>query len=143
MVAVNHYGGGAVVNTYPWGHYDCVVDVAGGVGGFMADVMRKVPGLSKGVVFDLASNINRAKEVRRAGVAWVGIAVGLGVVVFEHALGQNAVRVDLASNIDRAKEVRSGGLDQLLVQHRTVSGGVPPHAPVCVKQPAVLQACVG
>jgi hypothetical protein len=69
MVAVNHYGGSAVVNTYPWGHFDCVVDVAGGVGGFMADVMRKVPGLSKGVVFDLASNINRAKEVRHPGMA--------------------------------------------------------------------------
>lgn len=63
MVAVNHFGGSAVVHTYPWGHHDCVIDVAGGVGGFMVDVLRKVPGLKKGVVFDLASNIERAKEV--------------------------------------------------------------------------------
>lgn len=63
MLAVNHFGGSAVVNTYSWGQFDCVVDVAGGVGGFMADLMTKVPQLKHGVVFDLAQNIQRAKKV--------------------------------------------------------------------------------
>lgn len=63
MLAVNHYGGSAVVNTYSWGQFDCVVDVAGGVGGFMADLMTKVPQLKHGVVFDLAQNIQRAKKL--------------------------------------------------------------------------------
>lgn len=66
MMAVNHYGGSAVVHTYGWGQFDCMVDIAGGVGGFIADVMTKVPSLKQGVVFDLASNINRAKEVSRS-----------------------------------------------------------------------------
>jgi len=77
MLAVNHYGGSAVVNTYSWGQFDCVVDVAGGVGGFMADLMTKVPQLKHGVVFDLAQNIQRAKKVCVSCPACINMASAL------------------------------------------------------------------
>lgn len=63
MVQDNHFGGSAVVNTVAWGQYSRVIDVAGGVGGFMAELMHRVPGLKQGVVFDLPGNIDRAKKV--------------------------------------------------------------------------------
>jgi hypothetical protein len=68
MVAVNHFGGSAVVNTYPWGQYDCVVDVAGGVGGFMADLLATHTGLKQGLVLDLPSNISRAQQVGKCRI---------------------------------------------------------------------------
>jgi hypothetical protein len=63
MLAVNHFGGSAVVHTYPWGQYDCVVDVAGGVGAFLAELLATHSGLRQGVVLDLPSNINRTQQV--------------------------------------------------------------------------------
>lgn len=62
MHEVNQFGGAAVALNYPWSNFDCVVDVAGGVGGFLADILRNNPRLN-GVLFDQPAPIGRAKMV--------------------------------------------------------------------------------
>lgn len=65
MVTANHFAGTVVAHSYPWERFDCVTDVAGGVGGLLLDVLQlSAPGKpTKGVLFDLPSNIHRAKQV--------------------------------------------------------------------------------
>lgn len=48
---------------YPFGQFDTLIDVAGGLGGFTADVLAVHTKL-KGIVLDQAQQIKRAKEVR-------------------------------------------------------------------------------
>lgn len=68
MVTANHFAGTAVAHSYPWGQFDCVIDVAGGVGGLLLDVLQlPTPAPTKGVLFDLPSNIHRAKQIWSEG----------------------------------------------------------------------------
>lgn len=62
MHNVNQIGGTAVAAVYPWRKLDCVIDVAGGVGGFMADILQANSKL-QGVVFDQPGQISRAVKV--------------------------------------------------------------------------------
>ncbi|WIA36480.1 hypothetical protein OEZ86_007780 [Tetradesmus obliquus] len=62
MHEVNHFGGTAVAVNYPWSKFDCVVDVAGGVGGFLADIMSS-NGKLQGVLFDQPGQIARAETL--------------------------------------------------------------------------------
>jgi hypothetical protein len=62
MHEVNQFGGTAVAINYPWSRFDCVVDVAGGVGGFLADILRSNAKL-QGVLFDQPAQIGRAEAV--------------------------------------------------------------------------------
>jgi hypothetical protein len=62
MHEVNQFGGTAVAVNYPWSNFDCVVDVAGGVGGFLADILGRHPQL-QGVLFDQPAQIQRAQAV--------------------------------------------------------------------------------
>jgi hypothetical protein len=62
MHEVNQFGGTAVAVNYPWSKFDCVVDVAGGVGGFLADILGRHPQL-RGVLFDQPAQIQRAQAV--------------------------------------------------------------------------------
>jgi hypothetical protein len=64
MHEVNQFGGTAVAVNYPWSKFDCVVDVAGGVGGFLAEIVRRNSKL-QGVLFDQPASIGRAETVRR------------------------------------------------------------------------------
>lgn len=63
MAQINNLGGPAVAARYPFNKYETVVDVAGGVGGFLVEIMtrhRKV----QGVLFDQPAQIDRAEKVR-------------------------------------------------------------------------------
>ena len=53
-----------VVKQYNWGQYDMVVDVGGGSGHFVMELLRNYPRL-KGVVVDQSEQIARGKEVRK------------------------------------------------------------------------------
>eukprot|EP00879_Flechtneria_rotunda_P033888 GHRR01037754.1.p1 GENE.GHRR01037754.1~~GHRR01037754.1.p1 ORF type:complete len:144 (-),score=16.97 GHRR01037754.1:164-595(-) len=64
MHKINQIGGTAVANSRVWRRFDHVTDVAGGVGGFMADILDLNLHL-RGVVFDQASQIESAHKVRR------------------------------------------------------------------------------
>ena len=66
MRACNHTGGKMVVQQYNWGQYDLVVDVGGGSGHFVMELLRNYPRL-KGVVVDQKEQIARGKEVRGGG----------------------------------------------------------------------------
>jgi len=59
---VNQIGGSAVVAAWPWHKYDVVIDIAGGVGGFMADILKANPKL-QGIVLDQPQQIDRAHKV--------------------------------------------------------------------------------
>jgi len=61
MRACNHTGGKMVVQQYNWGQYDLVVDVGGGSGHFVMELLRNYPRL-KGVVVDQKEQIARGKE---------------------------------------------------------------------------------
>eukprot|EP00879_Flechtneria_rotunda_P012946 GHRR01013519.1.p1 GENE.GHRR01013519.1~~GHRR01013519.1.p1 ORF type:complete len:436 (+),score=106.88 GHRR01013519.1:320-1627(+) len=65
MHQINQIGGTAVANSRVWRQFDHVIDVAGGVGGFMADILDLNLHL-RGVVFDQASQIESAHKVWRA-----------------------------------------------------------------------------
>jgi len=57
-----HIGGTALVTGYPWGKFNTIVDVAGGVGTFTADLLAAHPSL-KGIVLDQSQQIERGKQV--------------------------------------------------------------------------------
>jgi ubiquinone/menaquinone biosynthesis C-methylase UbiE len=63
-----HIGGTALVTGYPWGKFNTIVDVAGGVGTFTADLLAAHPSL-KGIVLDQSQQIERGKQV------WAATAV--------------------------------------------------------------------
>lgn len=62
MAQINQLGGPAVAAQYPFSGYDTVIDVAGGVGGFLVNILSKHEG-PKGVLFDQPAQIERAKKV--------------------------------------------------------------------------------
>jgi hypothetical protein len=68
MVAINHLSS-AIVHGYPWRVCDAVVDVAGGMGGLLAELLAHVPAIKQGVLFDLPAQIQAADKVR-ACVGW-------------------------------------------------------------------------
>eukprot|EP00775_Hariotina_reticulata_P013986 gene13986-14101_t len=62
MLQKRHIGGAALVTGYPWGKFDTIVDVAGGVGTFTADLLAEHPKL-KGIVLDQVQQIERGKQI--------------------------------------------------------------------------------
>jgi ubiquinone/menaquinone biosynthesis C-methylase UbiE len=58
-----HTGGTSLVVGYPWDRFDTIIDVAGGVGTFTADLLASHPKL-KAVVLDQQQQIARGKKVR-------------------------------------------------------------------------------
>lgn len=75
MIQLNHVGGSAVAKALRDQHLDCIIDVAGGQGGFMAALLESTPKLKLGMVFDRPEAIRDAKKVR------VGWWDGEGVLV--------------------------------------------------------------
>lgn len=74
MLAVSNIGGGAVVRGYPWRQFEAVIDVAGGLGGFMAQLLSAVPSIRHGVVLDQPAQIKAARKVSRPGLRGAGFA---------------------------------------------------------------------
>lgn len=64
MVQINQLGGPAVAAQYAFDKFELIVDVAGGVGGFLCDVLKRHKG-PKGIVFDQPAQIERAQKVGR------------------------------------------------------------------------------
>jgi len=55
-------GGAALAAAYPWGRFDCVVDVAGGNGQLLARLLRRHSRL-EGILFDQEQQVERGKQV--------------------------------------------------------------------------------
>ncbi len=58
----------AVAKAYPFGDFKVVVDVAGGRGGFMAEVLKTYPNV-RGILFDQQYVLDQPNHVRDAGLA--------------------------------------------------------------------------
>lgn len=59
----------AIVKTYDFAPFDCIVDVGGGQGALLASILRANPS-ARGVLFDLEQAVAGAKELlREAGIA--------------------------------------------------------------------------
>eukprot|EP00775_Hariotina_reticulata_P008532 gene8532-8714_t len=62
MLQKRHTGGTSLVVGYPWDRFDTIIDVAGGVGTFTADLLASHPKL-KAVVLDQQQQIARGKKI--------------------------------------------------------------------------------
>eukprot|EP00877_Chromochloris_zofingiensis_P006638 jgi/Chrzof1/2227/Cz11g07130.t1 len=61
MQAQKWLGSVAVVSDYRWGQYHTVIDIAGGIGGFLAELLQHYPQL-QGVLLDLEQPVQRGKQ---------------------------------------------------------------------------------
>lgn len=68
MHAMTHLGGAAAVSSYAWGRYSRVVDVGGGVGGFLAAILTRHGGL-RGLLLDQAGQVARAQKVSQGAAS--------------------------------------------------------------------------
>lgn len=68
MHVMSHLGGAAAVAGVAWGRYGRVVDVGGGVGGFLAAILERHAGLH-GLLLDQPGPVARAQKVRCGGGA--------------------------------------------------------------------------
>jgi hypothetical protein len=76
MAAYTRYRVGPVVAAYDFAQFDCIVDVGGGSGALLIEILRAYP-KSRGIVFDLPAVADRAREtIAAAGLADRCTAVG-------------------------------------------------------------------
>eukprot|EP00877_Chromochloris_zofingiensis_P000166 jgi/Chrzof1/1014/Cz01g37050.t1 len=62
MQAQKWLGSVAVVTDYHWDQYRAVIDIAGGIGGFLSELLQQYPQL-QGVLLDLEQPVQRGKQV--------------------------------------------------------------------------------